>query len=65
MFIDELFMWFFHLTRNKNIKKFLEGGYMPSNYQMGLSVPTDYSEFENMVRAFFNNKYTTVQLRLC
>lgn len=30
---------------------------MPSNYQMGLPVPTDYSEFENMVRVFFNNKY--------
>lgn len=30
---------------------------MPSNYQIGLPIPRDYDEFENMVKLYFNSKY--------
>ena len=33
---------------------------MPSIYQIGLPIPKDYSEFENMVKEFFCNKYGCV-----
>ena len=33
---------------------------MPSTYQIGLPIPKDYSEFENMVKEFFCNKYGCV-----